>query len=89
MFLSNKSSKNELQEYCTSRSWGYPMYDLVSTEPEFTVRVRVTGTDEKEFSAEGISSRKKEAEKDAATALLCKLQGNIQLAPDEMEVTQG
>lgn len=89
MSLSNKSSKNELQEYCTSRSWGYPLYDLVSTDPEFTVRVRVTRTDQKELTAEGSSSRKKEAEKEAASALLCMLRGGMSVAADDMDESQG
>ena len=89
MSLLTKSSKNELQEYCTSRSWGYPVYDLISTEPEFTVRVRVTRTDKTTVSADGTSTRKKEAEKEAATSLLSSLQGSTQVAPDDMDETQG
>ncbi|KAI6648906.1 Interferon-inducible double-stranded RNA-dependent protein kinase activator A-like protein A isoform X2 [Oopsacas minuta] len=75
------SLKNELQEYCTSRTWRYPVYDLLEVDPEFLVRVKVTRDDGTVLTADGFGPRKKCAEKAAAGNLLLKLQA-AKLEPD-------
>ena len=73
--MSTKSSKNELQEFCTQNKWDYPFYELISANQEFTVRVTVLLCDGSEVTAEASDSKKKGAEKEAARLALSKLRG--------------
>ena len=73
--MSTKSSKNELQEFCTMNKWNYPVYELISAGPEFSVRVTVRRENGSEIAAEATDVKKKGAEKEAARLALLKLQG--------------
>ena len=77
--MSTKSSKNELQEYCTMNRWNYPVYELLSTNPDFSVRVRITRDDRSEVVAVAGDAKKKGAEKEAARLALLKLQGKADI----------